>query len=122
MAYLVNPAPEGDIFGKPSVAFDMIGLGGKNLDAFLLTENLFGRVEFGFAADDLSLGSLPGAEKAVLTLLNERNVETQRQACTILQQIGTSDSLAPLQKLMTDADTSVSQAAADAVRAITQRQ
>jgi len=64
----------------------------------------------------------PGAEKAVLTLLNERNVETQRQACTILQQIGTSDSLAPLQKLMTDADTSVSQAAADAVRAITQRQ
>jgi hypothetical protein len=61
MAYLVNPAAEGEIFGKPSVAFDMIGLGGKNLNTFMLTENLFGRLEFGFAADDLSLGTLPGA-------------------------------------------------------------
>jgi hypothetical protein len=61
MAYLVNPATEGEIFGKPSVAFDMIGLGEKNLNTFMITENLFGRVELGFAADDLSLGSLPGA-------------------------------------------------------------
>jgi hypothetical protein len=61
MAYLVNPAPQGEIFGKPSVAFDMIGLGEKNLSTFMITENLFGRVELGFAADDLSLGSLPGA-------------------------------------------------------------
>jgi hypothetical protein len=61
MAYLVNPAAEGDIFGKPSVAFDFIGLGEKNLHTFMLTENLFGRIEFGFAADDLNLGSLPGA-------------------------------------------------------------
>lgn len=61
MAYLVNPAPEGDVFGKPSVAFDTIGLNGKNLNTFMLTENLFGRIELGFAADDLSLGSLPGA-------------------------------------------------------------
>jgi len=61
MAYLVNPAPEGNIFGKPSVAFDMIGLNGKNLNTFMVTENLFGRIEFGFAADDLSLGTLPGA-------------------------------------------------------------
>jgi len=61
MAYLVNPAPEGQIFGKPSVAFDMIGAEGKSLDTFMVTENLFGRVEFGFAADDLSLGTLPGA-------------------------------------------------------------
>jgi len=61
MAYLVNPAPECEIFGKPSVAFDMIGLDGKNLDTFMVTENLFGRIEFGFAADDLGLGTLPGA-------------------------------------------------------------
>lgn len=61
MAYLVNPAPEGEIFGKPSVAFDIIGLGEKNLNTFMITENFLGRVEFGFAADDLSLGSLPGA-------------------------------------------------------------
>jgi len=61
MAYLVNPAKECEVFGKPSVAFDIIGLGGKNLDTFMVTENLWGRIEFGFAADDLSLGTLPGA-------------------------------------------------------------
>jgi hypothetical protein len=61
MAYLVNPAPKCQIFGKPSVAFDMIGLNSKSLNTFMITENLFGRVELGFAADDLSLGTLPGA-------------------------------------------------------------
>ena len=61
MAYLVNPAAEGDFLGKPSVAFDTIGLGEKNLNTFMITENFLGRVELGFAADDLSLGSLPGA-------------------------------------------------------------
>jgi hypothetical protein len=60
MAYLVNPAAEGSFFGKPSVAFDTIGLQGKSLNAFLLTENIGGRVEFGFAADQFGLGSFPG--------------------------------------------------------------
>jgi hypothetical protein len=59
MAYLVNPAGECDVWGKPSVAFDYIGLGRKNLDALMVTENLLGRVEFGFAADRLGLGTLP---------------------------------------------------------------
>jgi hypothetical protein len=59
MAYLVNPAKECDVWGKPSVAVDYIGLGRKNLDALLLTENLFGRVEFGFSAERLGLGTLP---------------------------------------------------------------
>jgi hypothetical protein len=59
MAYLVNPAGECDVWGKPSVAFDYIGLGRKNLDTLLVTENLLGRVEFGFAADRLGLGTLP---------------------------------------------------------------
>ncbi len=62
------------------------------------------------------------AEKAVLGLLNDRNVETLRQACAILQQIGTNDSLDALQKLVADDEQSVSQAAADAIRAIKQRQ
>jgi hypothetical protein len=64
MAYLVNPAPEGELFGKPSVAFDYIGLGSKNMDAILFTENLGGRIEFGFAADRLGLGTLPGEIEA----------------------------------------------------------
>jgi hypothetical protein len=62
------------------------------------------------------------AEKAVLGLLNERNAETQRQACNILQQIGTSESLDALQKLVSDSDQSVSQAAVDAIRNIKMRQ
>jgi hypothetical protein len=61
MAYLVNPAKECELFGKPSVAADVIGLNGKNLDTIMLTENLGGRIEFGFAAEDLGLGTLPGA-------------------------------------------------------------
>jgi hypothetical protein len=64
MAYLVNPAAEGEVFGKPSAAFDYIGLGSKNLDTILVTENLYGRIEFGFAADRLGLGTLPGEIEA----------------------------------------------------------
>lgn len=60
MAYLVNPAHEGDLFGKPSIAADVIGLNGKNLTTAMMTENIGGRLELGFAADDLSLGGLPG--------------------------------------------------------------
>ena len=59
MAYLVNPAGECETWGKPSVAMDYIGLGRKNLDALLVTENLLGRIEFGFGADRLGLGTLP---------------------------------------------------------------
>ncbi|MEY4916706.1 MAG: hypothetical protein RL616_619 [Verrucomicrobiota bacterium] len=62
------------------------------------------------------------AEKSVLTLLNERNAETQRQACGILQQIGTGESLDALQKLVGDSEQQTSQAAVDAIRAIKQRQ
>ena len=62
------------------------------------------------------------AEKAVIALLNERNAETQRQACNILQQIGTGESLDALQKLVGDGEQQTSQAAVDAIRAIKQRQ
>lgn len=62
------------------------------------------------------------AEKPVLALLNERNAETQRQACNILQQIGTGESLDALQKLVGDSEQQTSQAAVEAIRAIKQRQ
>jgi HEAT repeat protein len=64
----------------------------------------------------------PAAEDAVLGLLSERNSDTRRQACTLLQQIGTDKSLEPLQKQVGDPDQSVSQAAVDAIRAIKSRQ
>jgi len=77
MAYLVNPAGECDVWGKPSVAFDYIGLGRKNLDTLMVTENLLGRVEFGFAADRLGIGTLPTAINTAFsdpTLINNTDV------------------------------------------------
>lgn len=68
----------------------------------------------------ISIGS--SAEKAVLQLLQERNLETRRQACRILQQIGTSESLQPLQNLVSDPDPSITQTAAEAIRAIKYRE
>jgi len=62
------------------------------------------------------------AEPAVSALLNERNADTQRQACNILQQIGTAASLDALQKLVGDSESQTSQAAVEAIRAIKQRQ
>jgi hypothetical protein len=60
MAYLVNPPKKGDWFGLPSAAFSNVIAGKKNLQAFTVTENLFGRIEFGYGLNRLGLGTLPG--------------------------------------------------------------
>ncbi|MEN6493975.1 MAG: DUF3034 family protein, partial [Thermoguttaceae bacterium] len=65
MAYLVNPGPEGTIWGKPAVAMSYVNLNHKNLDALTITETIFGRIELGYAADRLGLGTLPGDIQAV---------------------------------------------------------
>jgi hypothetical protein len=62
------------------------------------------------------------AEAAVLTLLKEKNVGTKRHACTILRKIGTQHSVAPLQELVGHAESSLSSAAVEALRAIQSRQ
>jgi hypothetical protein len=59
MAYLVNPAGDDIIFGKPSAALSYVNLGRKNLDAITVTENVGGRIELGYGADRLGLGTLP---------------------------------------------------------------
>ncbi|HUT92435.1 MAG TPA: DUF3034 family protein [Thermoguttaceae bacterium] len=61
MAYLVNPEPrcECSLLGKPAVALSWVNIGEKNLDAITITETLGGRIEFGYAANRLGLGSLP---------------------------------------------------------------
>ena len=61
MAYLVNPGDECTLFGKPAAAMSYVGLGSKNLDALTFTETLYGRVELGYGADRLGLGTLPSA-------------------------------------------------------------
>lgn len=64
----------------------------------------------------------PDAEDAVLPLLQEKHVETRRQVCNVLKQIGTKKSLEPLRELMLNKDRQVNEAAAEAVRAIAARQ
>lgn len=61
------------------------------------------------------------AESAVLALLVERNTDARRQACGILQEIGTTNSLPKLQELTGDPDQSLTQAATEAIRAIKMR-
>jgi hypothetical protein len=61
-------------------------------------------------------------EKAMVTLLNERNIESLRDACNILQQIGAGENLAAQQKPVGDSESSVSQAAGEAIRSIKLRQ
>jgi hypothetical protein len=68
MAYLVNPGDECTLFGKPAGAMSFVGLGSKNLDALTVTETLFGRVELGYGADRLGLGTLPSAIRTATTV------------------------------------------------------
>lgn len=58
------------------------------------------------------------AEGAVLELLKEKNVETRRRACQILGQIGTAKSIEPLKQTMLDPESTLNQAASEAVRYI----
>ena len=62
LAYICNGDTCGECFwGKPTMAYSFVGLGRKNLDAITLTEPfLEGRFEFGYGADRLGLGTLPG--------------------------------------------------------------
>jgi hypothetical protein len=65
MAYLVNPGPRDELFGKPAIAFSNVIAGEKNLQAFTYTETLFGRLELGFGLDRFGIGTLrPDIESA----------------------------------------------------------
>ncbi|MBE7504069.1 MAG: HEAT repeat domain-containing protein [Verrucomicrobiales bacterium] len=61
------------------------------------------------------------AEPAVLALLEQRHAETRRQACELLGEIGTAQSVEPLRRQMLEPDQQVSQAATTALRAVSQR-
>lgn len=58
MAYLVNPGPKDQVFGKPSAAFSNVIAGKKNLQAVTLTETLFGRFELGYGLNRFGIGTL----------------------------------------------------------------
>jgi HEAT repeat protein len=64
----------------------------------------------------------PAAEPAALALLKEKNIETRCQACDILKQIGTKKSLGPLKDQTVNPSKELSEAAAEACRAIQSRE
>jgi hypothetical protein len=74
-AYLSNPTPGQEGFGKPSFAISYVNLGQKSLDALTGSETLFGRLELSVGADQLQLGNLPDAIlKATKVDINQSSV------------------------------------------------
>jgi hypothetical protein len=58
-AYLANPPEEGKEFGKPSFSTSYVLGREKDLQSFALTENLWGRLEIGYAYERFGLGDWP---------------------------------------------------------------
>lgn len=72
MAYLVNAGPKDAVFSLPSVAFSYVNLGSKNLEAFTISETLFGRIELSYGADRFGTGNLRK------NILNATHVDVER--------------------------------------------
>jgi hypothetical protein len=58
MAYLVNPGPEGEVFGQPSFSAQYVMVGGKDLQVFAVTWTLWNRLEVGYAFNRFGLNDL----------------------------------------------------------------
>jgi len=58
IAYLVNPAADGSVFGLPSFAASYVNAGKKNLLALTASETLWGRLELSYGYDKFGVGSL----------------------------------------------------------------
>jgi hypothetical protein len=64
-AYLANPAEKGTVFGLPSTSGTFVWMdnGGKDFESFVVTENIWGNVELGYALERIGLGDWPDAVK-----------------------------------------------------------
>jgi len=59
VAYIINPAAEGEIFGAPSGAFIFLDIGkGRHLEVYAVSMALWDRVELSFAASRLDIDDL----------------------------------------------------------------
>jgi hypothetical protein len=59
VAYLANPPGPNEVFGLPSVSGTYAYLTKKDFESFVITENLWGRVELGYALERIGLGDWP---------------------------------------------------------------
>ncbi|MBN1975263.1 MAG: DUF3034 family protein [Sedimentisphaerales bacterium] len=64
-AYLANPADGNSIFGLPSVSASFTAIGEKDFQSLAITENIWGNVELGYAAERIGLGDWPADVQAV---------------------------------------------------------
>ena len=59
-AYLINPSEKGKVFGLPSWGVTYANIGhGRHLEAYTVSETIWGRIELGYALNHLDLGDLP---------------------------------------------------------------
>jgi hypothetical protein len=58
-AYMVNPAPEGEFWGKPTISATAAFLRHKDYQSFVITENILGTIELGYALERIGLGDWP---------------------------------------------------------------
>ena len=63
-AYLANPPENGEMFGLPSVSFSFAAIGEKDFESVAVTENIWGKVELGYAMERIGLGDWPEDVKA----------------------------------------------------------
>jgi len=63
-AYLANPPENGKVFGLPSVSTSFAAIGEKDFESFAVTENIWGKVELGYALERIGLGDWPEDVKA----------------------------------------------------------
>ncbi|MEW6742508.1 MAG: DUF3034 family protein [Planctomycetota bacterium] len=76
-ASLVNPAPAGEVFGKPSFGYIHVQLGhGKHLEVLSVTETLWDRIELGYAMDYLDVGDFYEQVNAAFGVRPEGNSVT----------------------------------------------
>ncbi|MHC4508827.1 MAG: DUF3034 family protein [Planctomycetota bacterium] len=63
-AYLANPPENDNVFGLPSVSGTFAAIGEKDFESVAVTENIWGKVELGYALERIGLGDWPADVKA----------------------------------------------------------
>ena len=72
-AYLANPPEEGAVFGLPSFSTSFATIGEKDFESFAVTQNIWGKVELGYALERIGLGDWPDDVKTATGGLHVEN-------------------------------------------------
>jgi len=67
-AYFANPPEPNAVWGLPSISGTYAYIGEKDFEAFVITENLWGRLELGYGLERIGLGDWPDLVRDTTTL------------------------------------------------------